>query len=96
MFDLKGFDAAEYIKSDEDVDLYLKLGLFVQLHCWLHKIIEIGFIFLISMAALASLHVLNLLDLKMNTQAVNVNSSLIWSVADLLRGDFKQSDYSLY
>lgn len=29
----------------------------------------------------------------MNTQAVNVNSSLIWSVADLLRGDFKQSDY---
>jgi type I restriction enzyme M protein len=45
------------------------------------------------MAALASLHVLNLLDLKMNTQAVNVNSSLIWSVADLLRGDFKQSDY---
>ncbi|QDC44598.1 type I restriction-modification system subunit M [Methylophilus medardicus] len=29
----------------------------------------------------------------MNTQAVNINSSLIWSVADLLRGDFKQSDY---
>lgn len=29
----------------------------------------------------------------MNEQAVNVNSSLIWSVADLLRGDFKQSDY---
>lgn len=29
----------------------------------------------------------------MNAQAVNVNSSLIWSVADLLRGDFKQSDY---
>lgn len=29
----------------------------------------------------------------MDSQAINANSSLIWSVADLLRGDFKQSDY---